>query len=75
MTEELEEPGAMPPPAPTAKDFQIFWKDNDRPVSDYTNITGSHMNGPLLVLVRHNGEYIINMNEVRLVASFESSGE
>jgi hypothetical protein len=65
----------MPPPAPGPKNFQVFWKDNDRPVSDYLGITGSSMNGPLLVLKRYNREFIVNMNEVRLVVVDEMRGD
>lgn len=64
---EAQGPGELPPPAPRPKTFQVFWSDNDRPVSDYTGITGSNLNDQILVLIKHDRELLINMGQVRLV--------
>lgn len=59
--------GAPPPPRLVPKTFQIFWSDNDRPVSDYVNVTGSKRENNLLMLRKGTTEFLINLDEVRLV--------
>lgn len=64
---EAEGSGGFAPPSPKPKSFQVFWSDNDRPVSVFENVTGSQLNGNLLILMSHNIERIVNTDEVRLI--------
>lgn len=61
---EAQGPGELPPPAPRPKDFAVFWSDPDRMFTNFRNITGSNMNGSVLVLISHDIEFLVNMEEV-----------
>jgi hypothetical protein len=49
------------------RDCAVHWSDSDQPVSDYTGIDDHFFNGRLLILRKPDREFIINMNDVRLV--------
>ena len=65
----------MPSPAPKPKDFAVHWSDSNQPVSDYTGITGSSLDGGFLFLVKWDREFIINMDEVRIITIRDQKGK
>ena len=63
----------LSPPTLEPKWFQVFWSDNDRPVSDYRYVTGSSRDGNVLMLVSASGTMLVNFDEVRLVVIVDES--
>lgn len=55
------------PAPPEYVDFTVVWVD-DRPISDFTGITGSAREGDYLSLSRGGSSYLINLRQVSSVA-------
>jgi hypothetical protein len=61
-------PEGAPVPILEPKTFEVWWANPDAAVTMYSGITGSNLEGDVLVLVKPDGrENIINLAHVRSV--------